>query len=200
MRLFTEVGFEDFSYYLADYPDIIDELLECNTLDALAWIGGLPDGHGIEVVFCGDDIAFTNGPFLSPRWFDEHYYDRLFRITSAYHSKGIKVLFHSDGNLNLILGGLVDAGIDGLNPIEVLAGMDVADIHHRYPKLFMVGGIDVSQLLPLGKPSEIIDTVRRTIDAAEGTIMIGSSTELNDEVPLENFLAMRRAVLEMPYE
>ena len=45
------------------------------------------------------------------------------------------MLFHSDGNLNPILDGLVEAGIDGLNPIEVLAGMDVGAIHRRrvYP-------------------------------------------------------------------
>jgi hypothetical protein len=29
--------------------------------------------------------------------------------------------------------------------------------------------------------------------------MIGSTTELHDAVPLENFLAMREAVLENPY-
>ncbi len=73
--------------------------------------------------------------------------------------------------------------------------MDVADIHRRHPHLFMCGGIDVSQLLPLGTPAEVTDAVRRAIDAAEGRIMIGSSTELNNEVPLANFLALRDAVL-----
>jgi hypothetical protein len=59
----------------------------------------------------------------------------------------------------------------------------------------MAGGIDVSQLLPFGSPAQVYDQVRRTIDDAEGRIMIGSSTELNDDVPLENYLALRRAVL-----
>ena len=54
----------------------------------------------------------------------------------------------------------------------------------------------MSDLLPFGTPEAIRDTVRRTIDEAEGRIMIGSSTELHDAVPLENFLAMRDAVLE----
>jgi len=98
-----------------------------------------------------------------------------------------------------MLGDLVEAGIDGLNPIEVLAGMDVAEIHRRYPHLFMCGGIDVSQLLPFGSPSEVRDAVKRAIDDAGGRIMIGSSTELNNEVPLENFRAMREAVLEAQY-
>jgi hypothetical protein len=60
----------------------------------------------------------------------------------------------------------------------------------------MTGGIDVSQLLPYGKSQEVKDAVHRTIDAAEGRIMIGSSTELNNEVPLANYLALREAVLE----
>jgi hypothetical protein len=36
-------------------------------------------------------------------------------------------------------------------------------------------------------------------DAAEGRIMIGSSTELNNDVPFENFLALRDIVLETTY-
>jgi hypothetical protein len=197
--VFGEVGLERFSYYLADYPDVIDALIECHTQSTVAWIEHLPPDHGIEAVFCGDDIAFRSGPLLRPQWFAAHYFPRLARVADAYHAQGIAVLFHSDGDLNLILDGLVDAGIDGLNPIEVLAHMDVADIHRRHPDLFMAGGVDVSQLLPLGKPQAVYDTVRRTIDAAEGRIMIGSTTELNDEVPLENYLALRDAVLEHPY-
>ena len=38
-----------------------------------------------------------------------------------------------------------------------------------------------------------------TLDAAEGRIMIGSSTELQYTVPLANFLAMRERVLEYRY-
>jgi hypothetical protein len=199
MGIIGEVGLEHFSYYLADCPGIITELLECNTVRAEAALEHLPEDHGIEVAFVGDDIAFHSGPFLSPAWFAEHYFPRFTRICRAHHRRGIKVLFHSDGNLNPILGGLVEAGIDGLNPIEVLAGMDVGDIHRRYPDIFMAGGIDVSQLLPFGSPQEVRDAVVRALDAAGGRIMVGSSTELNNDVPLENYLALRDAVLENPY-
>ncbi len=199
MGLYGEVGLDQFCYYLVDYPELIDELLECQTLDALAWIEHLPDGHGLEAMFAGDDIAFNTGPMFSPRWFEEHYFPRFARLVAAYHAKGVKVLFHSDGNLNSILPGLVEAGIDGLNPIEVLAGMDIGDLHRRYPQLFLAGGIDVSQLLPFGTPAQVRDATKRALDDAEGRIMIGSSTELNNDVPLENFLAMRDTVLENPY-
>ncbi len=197
--IFGEIGLEAFSYYLADCPDIISELLERNMARAIAWIEHLPAEHGIEAGMLGDDMAFKSGPLLRPAWMRKHYFPRLARVIAAHHAAGIKVLFHSDGNLNPILGDLVDAGIDGLNPIEVLAGMDIADIHRRHPHLFLCGGIDVSQLLPLGTPQQVRDAVRRAIEAAEGRLMVGSSTELNNAVPLANYLALRETVLETRY-
>jgi uroporphyrinogen decarboxylase len=196
MGLYGEAGLEDFSYFLADCPDVIVELMEMNTVLAENWYSHLPEGHGIEAGFLGDDIAYKSGPLLSPAWMREHYFPRLARTIAAAHARGIRVLFHSDGNLNPILDDLVAAGIDGLNPIEILAGMDVGDIHKRYPHIFMAGGIDVSQLLPFGTPGQVRDAVRKAIDDAEGRIMIGSSTELNEDVPLNNFLSLRMAVLE----
>jgi hypothetical protein len=197
--IFGEVGLEAFSYYLADCPEIVVEQLERNTSRAIAWIEHLPEQHGIEAGMLGDDMAFRTGPLLRPAWMRKHYFPRLARVIAAHHAAGIKVLFHSDGNLNPILGDLVEAGIDGLNPIEVLAGMDVSQIHRRYPHLFLCGGIDVSQLLPHGAPQQVRDAVRHAIEAAEGRIMIGSSTELNNAVPLANYLALRDAVLETRY-
>lgn len=196
---YHEVGIEQFSYYLADCPGIIDELLERNTQTAEGWIAHLPEDHGVEAVFLADDIAFKTGPFMSPAWLGEHYFPRLARVIAAWHGRGAKVLFHSDGCLMPVLDQLIKCAIDGLNPIEVGAGMDVGEIHRRFPKLWMAGGIDLSQVLARGTPQQVAETVRRTIEAAEGRIMIGSSAELQDSVPLANFLAMRDAVLNYRY-
>jgi hypothetical protein len=195
-QIYDEVGLEKFSLYWAYYPELIDQLMECNAQETIAWAEHLPSEHIYKGVFLADDIAFNTGPLLPVEWFEKSYFHRLKRICNAFHKRNIKVLFHSDGNLYPILDGLVAAGIDGLNPIEIMAGMDVDVIHKKYPKIFMAGGIDVSQLLPFGKPQEIKDMVKKTIDDAEGRIMIGSSTEINNEVPLKNFLAIREAVLE----
>ena len=195
MSLITESGLDQFAYRNADHPELIDELLEHETIRSVTFVEHLPEQHGIELVMLGEDCAYKTAPMLAPGWFDERYHHRLARIVSAYHAKGIKVMFHSDGNLNEILDGLVGAGIDALNPLEVLAGMDIRDLHARYPDLIFVGGIDVSQLLPLGTPEEVKNAVRRAIEDSDGQIMVGSSTELHHGVPLENYLALREAVL-----
>jgi hypothetical protein len=194
-NLYHEVGLDQFVYYLTDYPQLIDDLLDVSTRETAAWADHLPPGLDLDAVFLADDIAFHSGPLFNPRWFERAYFSKVARVFAALHRRGTKVLFHSDGNLFRILDGLVEAGIDALNPLEILAGMDVGEVHRRYPRLLLVGGIDVSQLLVFGSPEEIRNNVVRTIEAAEGHIMIGSTTELHDAVPLENFLAMREAVL-----
>jgi len=196
MDAWLDYGLEEFCGYLAECEGAVVDVLEANTLEACAWVAGLPDGDPFEMFFVGEDIAFNNGPMFNPAWLEKAYFPRLKRIVDAFHAKGKKVLFHSDGNLNLIMDGLVGAGIDALNPIDVNAGMDLAVLHHKYPRLVFMGGIDVANLLPFGKPAEIRDAVNKAIEDTQGRILVGSSTEVGNSVPLENYLAMRDAVIE----
>lgn len=199
MGIWEEVGLEPFSYYLYDCEDVIVSLLEWNTAYACRWIEGLPEDDPFEMAFVGDDIAFKNGSMVRVDWLERHYFPRLARVCAALHAKGKKAMFHSDGNLNGIMEGLVGAGIDALNPIEICAGMDPADLHRRYPDLVFAGGIDVSHLLPFGTPQQVRDAVVKAIEDTEGRILVGSSTEVHHLVPLESFLAMREAAMEYRY-
>jgi len=199
MGIWEEVGLEPFSYYLYDCEEVILAQLEWNTEYACRWIEGLPEDDPFEMAFVGDDIAFKGGPMVRVDWLERHYFPRLARVCAALHAKGKKVMFHSDGNLNPIMDGLVAAGIDLLNPIEICAGMDLADLHRRYPELIFAGGIDVSHLLPFGTPQQVREAVVKAIADAEGQILVGSSTEVFNLVPLANFLAMREAAMECRY-
>lgn len=195
MKTYQEVGLEMFCYYLCDCEEVIAEQLEMYTERACRWIAALPDDDPFEMLFIGEDIAFKTGPMVSPAWLRREYFPRLKRVIDAIHARGKKAMFHSDGNLNTIMDDLVAAGIDVLNPVEIMAGMNVEDLHRRYPKLIFAGAIDVSHLLPFGTPQQVKDAVVKTIEDAEGQILVGSSTEVIDRVPLANFLAMREVAM-----
>ena len=198
MGTWLEYGLEEFCGYLEECDEAVGERLEANTLEACAWVDGLPADDGFEMFFIGEDIAFNNAPMFSLAWLERRYFPRLKRVIDRFHARGKKVLFHSDGDLNLIMDGLVAAGIDALNPIDINAGMALADLHRRYPRLIFMGGIDVARLLPFGKPGEIRDAVVKAIEDTQGRILVGSSTEVGNSVPLENYLAMRDAVMSYP--
>ena len=195
MGAYGEVGLEKFCHYLADCESVVVRALELVAESDCLLAQRLPEDDPFEMVFLGDDIAFKTGTMIRPTWLRRHYFPQLRRVIDAFHKRGKKVMFHSDGNLNSIMDDLVGCGIDVLNPIEVAAGMDLKDLHARYPSLVFAGGIDVSHLLPFGTVQQVKDAVTRAVEDAEGRILIGSSTEIHNSVPLENFLAMRETAM-----
>ena len=53
---------------------------------------------------------------------------RLAEVCELYHSKGLRVIFHSDGDIRSMIPGLIGAGVDALAPIDTTAGLDLADL------------------------------------------------------------------------
>lgn len=196
---YTQWGLEPFCYALAEEPELFSRFWELNTRTAVRRIACLDLADLICGVFCGEDIAFKGGTLFSPALLRKEYFPRLRRIVQAYHEKHLPVMFHSDGDLMGILDDLYDCGIDLLNPIETIAGMDPQEIRRRCPRLILAGGIDVSQLLPYGTPEEVAEGTRKLIEQAGPGVLVGSSTELHDEVPLENYQAMVETVRNWRY-
>ena len=59
------------------------------------------------------------------------------------HAKGIVAHLHSCGNINAFVPELVEIGLDGLNPLEVKAGMDPVHLKKTYgDKLLLHGGLN----------------------------------------------------------
>ena len=198
-KIFPEVGLEAFAYYMADCPDIIQRQIAFRFEKVVQAVEASSLPPEVMIVSEACDIAFKSGLIFPPDFLRESFIPGYARFCDAVHRKGLRVLFHSDGNLMEILDDLVNAGIDLLHPLEPLAGMDPGEIHRRYPDLLLLGTIDVSQLLPFGSEEEIRDQVKRNIEGAEGRIMIGSSTEVHNEVPLKNYLALHETAQNYRY-
>jgi len=151
---------------------------------------------GADVIILGDDYAGTQGPFVSPVVFKEFMQPRLKRMVDAVHEAGAKVIKHSDGNLWPILDMIVDAGIDGLHPIEPIAGMDIGEVKRRYgDRICLLGNIDCSYLLCRATSAEVEAAVKACIRKASfrGGHIIGSSNSIHASVKPENYLAMIQA-------
>jgi len=199
MMIYDAYGLETFSYLLADEEDLVLRYLALNAERSARRVARLEVADLAVAVFVGEDIAFKGATIFSPAFLRKALMPHLERLVALYHARGLPVMFHSDGNLMGVLDDLVACGIDLLNPIEVLAGMDVKEIRRRHPRLVLAGGIDVSQLLPLGAPQEVAGATRALIDAAGPGVLVGSSTELNDAVPLDNYRALVEAVMAYRY-
>ncbi len=197
-------GLELFSYAMVDEPETIAAYLQRVADNHVALIHAVYQQATPElksrvapVAFVGDDIAYKSGPMFAPEFMRRDFFGHLARICAAYHEYGIWVMFHSDGDLNPLMDDFVAAGIDGLNPIERNANMDLADLKARYgDKLTFCGGVDIHQLMRYGTTDSVIAGTKQAIlDAGrDGGYLCGSSTELDDDLPGENVIAMLETV------
>jgi len=89
-------------------------------------------------------MAENHGPFISPRIFEEFFLPHYKNVVKFLHQKGVKhIMLDSDGNIELLLDLLIEAGIDSLWPLEVGANMEAARIREKYGnKLALVGNLD----------------------------------------------------------
>jgi len=138
-------------------------------------------------------MACNKGPMFSPQTFERVLLGAYRLMIDAYRAAGAKyVCLHSDGNIMPILDMLVDAGIDGINPIEKRAGMDMAAIRRRHPRLILTGGMDNTDTLVNGPVERIEKEAREIIDMGrDGGVVIGTHS-ISPEIPLEHYLAYHR--------
>jgi len=190
-EMYWAAGMELFVELMIERPEILEEWIEARNQAELRRVAAIADPHWIPIALTYDDIAHKTATLFSPAWLRRYWVPRLKRLVDAWHTRDVYCLFHSDGNLWLVLDDLVEAGIDGLNPLETLADMTVEKVRQRYPNLFLAGGIDVSQLLSLGSPDEVRQVCRQAIaDTGGRGFFMGSTTELHWDVKLENAIAM----------
>ncbi|HOK80446.1 MAG TPA: uroporphyrinogen decarboxylase family protein [bacterium] len=191
----VRLGFEIFSYVYADDPGIVSEFLEEYTRRNIVICHAVADVSLSPCVLTYGDIACKQKLLHSPEFLRKEFFPRLKRINDAWHEHGFKCLFHSDGYLMDVMDDLIEAGIDGLNPIETVAGMSIKEIREKYGnKIFLAGGIDMSQLLAFGDTEQVKEHCRKTIKEAGPGYFIGSTTELDNSTKLENIIALYEVV------
>jgi len=137
-----------------------------------------------------DDMAHNRGPMFSPASFERILLPAYRRMVRAYKDAGARWVFlHSDGDIRPILDMLVDAGIDGLNPLERRAGMAIEEIRKRYPRLVLTGGMCNTDTLLNGPVGRIRDEARRILDLGrDGGIVIGTHS-ISPEIPPDHLAA-----------
>jgi len=103
---------------------------------------GMPDG-----IWYYEDMGFKDRPFMSPAMYKEMIQPAHKRTIDFAHARKLPVIMHICGYVEPLLPGLVEAGIDCLQAIEIKAGMDLLRIFKNYGDvLSLMGGIDVRTL------------------------------------------------------
>jgi len=142
-------GHENMLMGMADDPDWVKDMvnvysdLTIKHLEILIAEEGKPDGF-----FYYEDMGFKNRPFMSPAMYEEIVMSGHKKLFDYAHSMGCPVIVHSCGYVEPLVPGLIEAGMDCLQAMEVKAGMDLPTLFNRFgDKIAFYGGLDVRTLI-----------------------------------------------------
>ena len=192
------MAYEDFLCNIMEEPEFIKALLKM-TVDAQILLAQEAKKTGCKFIYTGDDVADSNGPTISPAIFEEIFYPELKRIIGAYKDLGFFVLKHCDGYLMALLDYYLDAGIDLLDPIDPIAGMDLKHMKDTYgSRIAIKGNVNCATTLVFGSVDETVEETRRCIDIAKGTsgYICSSSNSIHSSVKPANYKAMLEVINE----
>jgi len=194
----SRLGLELFSYLYAEDQEAVSAFLEVSVSAQVRRAHAVADRGLSPVILIADDFATKQGPIFSPQFLRREHFPRLRRLTEAWQTHGLKVIYHSDGNWRSVTPDLVDCGVDGFYCLEPSIGMDIVELKRRWPNHVWAGGVDGVDLMERGTPEEVGDEVRRQIrgtNALEtGGVFIGTSSEVNPPIRPANYRAMVEAV------
>jgi len=191
--LLRGMGLENFSYALYDDVKLIEDILDIYAEWSIEMAGEVQK-TGIDAMWYADDIAFTTSLMFDVEIFRELIKPRMKKIFDCVK---IPKLYHSDGNVEPVIGDLVELGVNGLHPIDPTA-MDIEGVKEKWGgKLCLVGNIDLSYTLVLGSVEEVEDEVRNRIEKIgyNGGYILCSANSITNYCPTENILAMRDALI-----
>jgi uroporphyrinogen decarboxylase len=189
----------DVLYYRAmiENPDLVDRVnqivLEYNLRSIKNQLELGADGLAVT-----GDFAVTKGPMVSPKHTGRFLTPATKQQVALGHKAGVPVFKHTDGDLWKIMDLLVDTGIDGLHPIDPMAGMDLAEVKEKYPDLCLMGNVSCAATLSWKSVEEVRQEVKECIRKGGfgGGYICMSSNSIHSGVKPENYVAMVEAIRE----
>jgi uroporphyrinogen decarboxylase len=185
-------GHEHMLFGMAVDPDWVKDMVNVfadmtiRHLEVLFAQEGKPDG-----IFFYEDMGFKNKPFMSPAMYADIVQPGHAKLFGYAHSLGCKVIVHSCGYVEPLVPGLIEAGMDCLQAMEVKAGMDLPTLFKRFgDKIAFFGGIDVRTLIANDRAAidaELMRKIPPVIKGGGGYILHSD----HSEPPEINYETMR---------
>ena len=191
-------GYAQLFTYCKKYPDMVEALVS-KCVDQSIGLLDIATELGAEVVMSGDDIADNRRTMISPLMWETIFLPHFRRYVTAIHDHGLYYWKHTDGNIMEVLDGLVDSGIDGIDPIDPLAKMDLATVKQKYgDRVAIKGNVDCAYLLVDGSVEDVVELVKNCIRIAGpgGGYACSTSNSVHSGVRPDLYVAMLDAIRE----
>jgi len=142
------------------------------------------------------DYGMQEREWFDPELFREFFVPAWRLCTDVVHRfPHVKTFDHCCGSIPRLIPYLIEAGVDGLNPVQWSArNMDLRELKARYGKelVFWGGAVNTQQTLPFGTSDQVAQEVREVLDimCPGGGYVVNPIHNILPEVSIENILAL----------
>jgi uroporphyrinogen decarboxylase len=190
-------GLENFLLDLVERPDwahfLLDRLADLARRNAQALAQA-----GVDVLALDDDVGMPRTMMIGPHTWRQFFKPRLANIIeSARASKpDLRVVYHSDGYFEPIIGDLMEIGVNAINPLQP-DHMDAGRIRKQFgPQMALWGTVGRQTTFSFASADEIRQEVRQRIETLgrAGLILCPAYDIDEPDIPWENIAAFLDAV------
>lgn len=136
------LGIEPHLYAFYDQPGLMERIIR----DQVAYMKRCIDAFGeictADFMTFGEDMSYNHGPMISKPVFDRFMVPAYREIIPILQDRGITPIIDSDGDVEPLIPWFEEVGIEGILPLERMAGVDVARIRANHPHWKMIGAFD----------------------------------------------------------
>ncbi len=138
------LGPERALYAFHDDPALVEDMMETATEFSTAVLQKALREAPVTHVHFWEDMAYKSGPLISPQMVRRFMLPRYRRMTEAVRRAGVDLItVDSDGDLQELIPLWLEAGLNGVEPLEQAAGNDLRTYKREYGRdLLLLGGID----------------------------------------------------------
>lgn len=183
-------------------PENVEALVEQLMIRHLETLKNVCESVGdiVDILRFGDDLGMDTGMFMSREKYQELFKPYHIKLNEYVHTHSkMKTFLHSCGSIYPIMGDLIEAGYDVINPVQTTAyQMDPETLKREFGKdiTFWGGGCNTRSILNRAAPKEVYEYTRRMIDifSPGGGFVFNQEHNIMPDVPAVNILAMYQAV------
>ncbi len=192
-NVYNSMGYENFVFALADEPEFVEAAFEVFG-DWCAKVIERVNELDFDFVWLSEDIAFQNGPMVTPSQYRKHIFPHAKRVVDKVAKPKV---YHSDGDFMAVLDQILEykpAAIANLEPPV----MDIFKLKETHgDKVCLVGNIDLHYTLTRGTPEETAAEVKEKLERVGkgGGYIIASANGLAAYCKPENVLAMNETIV-----
>jgi len=189
------IGYDNICALLYEDPELLEEIATNIGTRLVKYYEICASYDTVGMLMDNDDWGFNTQTFLSPADMRKYVFPWHKKIAEVAHRHNMPVALHSCGNpLEVMEDIIADIKIDARHSYEDKI-IPVEEFYRRFhSQIAVLGGIDVD-FMTRGTPEQIFKRSEAMLAAAPTGYALGTGNSIADYIPLENYMAMRKAAL-----